>query len=407
MKNNKTFDKPNAPQARDFWTDRLSECPHERLREALKFQVPPSGVKQTANSTQPQLQRVTSPKSEAPVNWKDKSPFQVRLILWKREVIAIGRTAYAFLAGCSPSITRAATGATLALTALSIGRTSNAWNTLSLSVWALLLWDPRQLFDLGFQLSVAAVIGLVSGPKAPKGCGFVGRSLLLTISASLATLPIFWWSFGELSTTLLLANLLLGPTVELLFPLGLLMTLIPLKPLLFACDRIACLSLWMVAWLSELADPLSLCKPELPSCLLILTALALWWCGRQWLHRGLAGPAVLLAVWLCLQSGQQPSCLPGELRVRKIGKEPTVYWVSTNSREVLVLEEPWQEKRARDLVRQSGCLKDPEIRVLNGSPLRFRWGEFKWEQVAPYLPNCSYLEVRVTTGEYNLSYWTP
>jgi len=327
---------------------------------------------------------------------------------WRVAPLAIPAViAYAFLAGCSPSITRAATGATLALTALSIGRTSNAWNTLCLSIWALLLWDPRTFFDLGFQLSVVAVIGLVSGPKAPQGCGFVGRSLLLTISASLATLPIFWWSFGELSTTLLLANLLLGPIVELLFPLGLLMTLVPIKPLLFACDRVACLSLWMVAWLSDLADPLSLCKPEWPSCLLILTALALWWRGRHWLHRSLAGPAVFLAVWLCLQSGQQPSCLPGELLVRKIGKEPAVYWVSTNSREVLVLDEPWQEKRARDLVRQSGCLKNPEIRVLNGSPLRFRWGEFEWKEVAPYLPSCSYLEVKVTRGEYYLRFWVP
>lgn len=325
---------------------------------------------------------------------------------WRVAPLAIPAViAYAFLAGCSPSIARAATGATLALTALSIGRTSNAWNTLCLSVWALLLWDPRTLLDLGFQLSVVAVVGLVSGPKAPKGCGFVGRSLLLTISASLATLPIFWWSFGELSTTLLLANLLLGPIVELLFPLGLLMTLIPIKPLLFACDRVACLSLWMVAWLSELAAPLSLCKPEWPSCLLILLALALWWRGRRWLHRGLAGPAVFLAVWLCLQSGQQPSCGPGELLVRKIGKQPTVYWISTNSREVLVLDEPWQEKRARDLLRQSGCLKEPEIRVLSGSSLRFRWGEFEWRQVAPYLPSCSYLEVRVTQGKYYLSFW--
>ncbi len=99
MKNNKTFDNANAPQARDFWTARLSECPHERLREALKFQSPQSSGRQTANSTQPQLRKLTPPKSEAPVNWKEKSPFQVRLILWKREVLAIGRTAYAFLAG--------------------------------------------------------------------------------------------------------------------------------------------------------------------------------------------------------------------------------------------------------------------------------------------------------------------
>lgn len=327
---------------------------------------------------------------------------------WRVAPLAIPAViAYAFLAGCSPSITRAATGTTLALVALSMGRTSNAWNTLCLSVWALLLWDPRQLFDLGFQLSVVAVIGLVSGPAAPKGCGFVGKSLLLTISASLATLPIFWWSFGELSTTLLLANLILGPIVELLFPLGLLMTIVPVKPLLYLCDRIASLSLWLVARLSELADPVRLCKPGAFSCLLLILALVLWWRGRSWSHRGLACPAVLLAIWLCLQSGQQPSCGRGELVVRKIGKEPAVYWISTQSEEVLVLDEPWQESRARDLLRQSGCLKEPELRLLKGSPLRFRWGEFEWRRVEPYLPSCSYLEVRVVEGRYNLGFWNP
>ena len=88
MKNNKNFDNTNASQARDFWTARLDDCPHERLREALKFQplhAAPKQVVKTDGQTNPRK--------------GDKSPLQVQLILWKREVIALGRTAYAFLAG--------------------------------------------------------------------------------------------------------------------------------------------------------------------------------------------------------------------------------------------------------------------------------------------------------------------
>ena len=100
MKNNKISDNANAPQARDFWTARLNECPHERLREALKFQPHQAGERQTVNSTpQLKLRKLTSAKREAPLDWKNKSPFQVQLILWKREALALGRTAYAFLAG--------------------------------------------------------------------------------------------------------------------------------------------------------------------------------------------------------------------------------------------------------------------------------------------------------------------
>ena len=100
MKNSKTFDNTSALQARDFWTARLNECPHERLREALKFQPLHAAPKQVVKTDkQTKLRKVTSPKREAPISWKDKSPFQVQLILWKREALAVGRTAYAFLAG--------------------------------------------------------------------------------------------------------------------------------------------------------------------------------------------------------------------------------------------------------------------------------------------------------------------
>lgn len=322
---------------------------------------------------------------------------------WRVAPLAIPAViGYAFLAGCAPSITRAATGATLALTALSLGRTSNAWNTLCLSVWGLLLWDPRQLFDLGFQLSVVAVMGLVGGPKPPEKCSFVGKSVVLTISASLVTLPIFWWSFGELSSSLLIANLLLGPVVELLFPLGLLATLLPAKPLLLLSEWVARLSLWMVDWLSQLADPIRLTRPGLLCSFLIGLALLAWWGGRDWRLRSLALPAVVVAVWLCLYSGHQSSCAPGELMVRKIGREKSIYWISTSSREVLLLQETWQLTRARDLLRQSGSLITPEIRFLQGSDPSFRWGDFSWSELKPYLPACSYLEVKVRNGRYTV-----
>jgi ComEC/Rec2-related protein len=326
---------------------------------------------------------------------------------WRVAPLAIPAViAYAFLAGCSPSITRAAAGATLALTALSMGRTSNAWNTLSLSIWVLLLWDPRQLFDLGFQLSVVAVMGLVSGPTLHKRFGFLANSLVLTISASLATLPIFWWSFGELSSTLLLANLLLGPTVELLFPLGLLMTILPIRPLLFVCEWLARLSLWLVGWLSELADPVLLTRPGWLGWLLIAVAMWCWLKSSKWKVRWLALPLVASAIWLSTNAGLEPTCQRGELRVRKVGQTVPVYWVSTHSEDVLVLEEAWQEKRGRSMLRHMGCLRDPEIRVLNGTPLKFRWGRFRWEQVEAYLPSDSYVEVRVIKDHYFLSSWS-
>ena len=327
---------------------------------------------------------------------------------WRVAPLAIPAViGYAFLAGCSPSITRAAVGTTLALTALSLGRTSNAWNTLSLSIWVLLMWDPRQLFDLGFQLSVVAVVGLISGPAAPKKLGFLAGSIVLTISASLATLPIFWTSFGELSSTLLLANLILGPIVELLFPLGLLVTVMPVRPLLFLVETLAQCSLWLVGWLSRLGDPILLAPPGPGEWLLVGAALLCWMKGKSWKVRWLALPLVGLAVSISVMTGLEPTCRPGELKVRRVGRSKPVYWISTHTREVLILDGAWQEKRARDILREMGCLTEPELRVLDGTNLRFRWGEFRWHDVEPYIPDGSFVEVVVTADGYTLKRWDP
>lgn len=318
---------------------------------------------------------------------------------------AMAIIAYAFLAGCGPSILRATVGTLMALWALWLGRSSNAWNSMALSVWLLLLWEPRQIYDLGFQLSLAAVVGLVGGPKAPEGAGYVWRSTLLTLSASLSTLPFFWFSFGEVSSTLLLANLIVGPLVELLFPLGLVLTLVPLPPLLWLSSALAKLSLFLISWFSGLSDPLLLARPTAMVWLLLGVALCFWlWPslerGRYW---GLAFAALALTVG-CWQSSQRS--LPAEeLLIRKIDQ---VHWVSCREGEFLFLRECWQERRARKMLRELGCLREPTVRVLGPEELlEIRWGAFDWQQVRSLLPKTPYLEVRTRGRTYTVVSWSP
>lgn len=315
--------------------------------------------------------------------------------------------AYAFLAGCAPSITRAATGTSLALLAISWGRTSNAWNTLALSSWLLLLWNPRQVYDLGFQLSAVAVVGLVGGPEAPKALRGIGSSLVLTFSASLLTLPIFWWAFGELSSTLLLSNLLLGPLVELLFPLGLLLTLCPLKPLLWLSEKIAQVSILLVEWLSALADPILLTRPTALAWLCMLSAIAVWLKGKGWSSRCLALPLIVAALVSSLHNGYASKCPSGQIIIRKVGREKPIYWISTPTREVLIVQEAWQKTRAQSMLRQMGCLVIPECRELQGAPLRFQWGELRWQAIEPLLPPASFITVTAHAGSYRVKTWDP
>lgn len=319
--------------------------------------------------------------------------------------VAIG---YAFLAGCAPSITRAATAAVMALMAAWLGRTSGSWNSLCLSVWLLLCWEPRQVYDPGFQLSVAAVVGLIGGPSLDESAPTWKKNGVLTLSATLLTLPVMWTTFAELSLTLLPANLVLGPLVELLFPLGLLLTMVPLPPLYWLTEAVARASLLLVARMSALADPLPLAQPGAPSLLLLAVALALWmgnWSRARWFALPLAALALLLGHTLALR----PMAGQGELVVRQIsdgGK--TLFWLSSLQEERLVLSESWQEQRARAMLLSLGCRRPPRIELLSpAGGLELRWGAFQWGNVHPFLPKAPFVEVKTTGSTYSVSIWRP
>ena len=305
---------------------------------------------------------------------------------------------YAFLAGCAPSITRAATGTTLALLAMWMGRTTNPWNSLCLSVWLLLLWDPRQIYDLGFQLSVAAVVGLVGGPDPEEDWGYLKKSSFLTWTASLITLPIFWHAFGTISTTLLIANLILGPLVELLFPLGLLVTLTGARPLLLFSEYLARFNLWLVGRLSEIANPLELTPPPAPSWLLVGLALLAWMKGARWSVRCSSIALVLVSLSWAYHQGCKPSVPPGVIHIRRTAPPGSIVWVSSHQSERLYIEKEWQTERALSMTRKLGCLRPVEV-VCGEREIPIREG-FQWSQLSPYLPQGCYLEVWVEGDGY-------
>lgn len=68
---------------------------------------------------------------------------------------------YAFITGLAPSVMRAA----LMFSVLAIGKTifrqRQAYNTLALSAFILLVWNPWLIFNMGFQFSYLAVLGIL------------------------------------------------------------------------------------------------------------------------------------------------------------------------------------------------------------------------------------------------------
>jgi competence protein ComEC len=128
---------------------------------------------------------------------------------------------YVPLTGAGASIQRAGIMGAAGVVAALAGRPTSRWYALLLAAAATLAINPRAEGDIGWQLSFAAVVGILCfcGPLARvlagSGPGRLRRALAeaaaLTISATLATAPLTAFHFDTLSLVALPANLLAVP----------------------------------------------------------------------------------------------------------------------------------------------------------------------------------------------------
>ena len=70
------------------------------------------------------------------------------------------------------------------------------WQVLSAAVIALLIIDPGLVANAGFQLSVAATVGVIVGARWPSSGGKVMRALAVSIGAQVAVAPLLILHFG-------------------------------------------------------------------------------------------------------------------------------------------------------------------------------------------------------------------
>ena len=182
-------------------------------------------------------------------------------------IIAI--TIYTLMVGAEPAVVRAAIMGSMAIPASFLGRRSIPIHSLTITGVFMLLGNPFLLWDIGFQLSFLACLGLITMVDpllewAEKFFTKVGKEkafqwwqpiLSLTIStlcAQFAVLPVIFNMSPTISLSSLLANLVLLPVQPLLMGLGALSVLLGLVipslgqifayatwPFLAYCNRIA------------------------------------------------------------------------------------------------------------------------------------------------------------------------
>lgn len=156
---------------------------------------------------------------------------------WTTRQIALGvlLVGYTWLTAAAPATVRALAMALAVLAYALLAREPHRLGAVSLAALVLVLWDPGVAKELGFQLSLVAVLGLVTlgvdlirlrerwAPLEPLpldrptwkvllfGVRSTADGLCIGVAASLATFPVLAGAFGAISPWSALTTLLASP----------------------------------------------------------------------------------------------------------------------------------------------------------------------------------------------------
>ncbi|MES2800543.1 MAG: ComEC/Rec2 family competence protein [Bacteroidota bacterium] len=172
---------------------------------------------------------------------------------------------YAILTGLSASVVRSIFMFSMLVAAQLFNRRYDSMNVLFFSAFVLLLIDPLTLFDIGFQLSYLAMVGifLFYGPIrdfVPIKNGYllkVWEGTAVGLAAQIMTIPISLYYFHQFPNYFLLSNWVLMLTSNFILGMGagiLLISKFPLlyKPLAFLLGNIVVFSLFCLSQIEHL-----------------------------------------------------------------------------------------------------------------------------------------------------------
>ncbi len=177
---------------------------------------------------------------------------------------------YSFLTGAKPPVVRATIMATVFLLSFLMQREIDAVNSLSLAAFLILLVNPLNIFDVGFQLSFVSVLAIIQGypvlmnflapfeKRLLKPLSWILKSFLVSLTAWGGVLGLIAYYFQVITPITLLANLIVVPLSSVLVVLGLgfmlVSTTIPFLTFAFvACLRFILNGMvWVIYWFAQI-----------------------------------------------------------------------------------------------------------------------------------------------------------
>ncbi|WP_392532725.1 ComEC/Rec2 family competence protein [Nostoc sp. C117] len=244
----------------------------------------------------------------------------------------LGLIIFLSLTGFQPAVLRAVIMGFAALVGLLLKRKVKQFGSLLLAATLLLLFNPLWIWDLGFQLSFLATLGLiVTVPTIIDGLAWlppaIASLIAVPVAATIWTLPVQLFVFGVVPTYSLLLNVLSTPFISILSIGGIISAIAALiwTP---AGSLLAGVLHYPTDWLIKLVELFS----NLPGNsvavgsisnwqmlaiygLIILVWLVGWWQRRWWFAGIIAVALVLIPLWhsantlfriTILESGTEP-----------------------------------------------------------------------------------------------------
>lgn len=285
---------------------------------------------------------------------------------------------YAFLTGLSPSVLRAATMFSLITLGQMRDRKPSIYNVLAFSAMLLITVNPDVIFDVGFQLSYLAVIGIVLIqplilnwwlPSSKVG-EYFWQMTSVSIAAQLVTFPLSVYYFHVFPTYFLIANLFVIPISFLIMQVG--VPLMILGWILFLGEVLG----WILSWLVWSQNQVTLLIHLFPlgtidrltigfPRMILIWALILIWSNWEFgPRRNLTWTAFFLVFFWSITSLKNELSKPEDELIIYQGKKGNMFDFSSNG----------------NLYSWNQGLESEEISfIADPNRIANQWSQFPWE----------------------------
>ena len=218
---------------------------------------------------------------------------------WFKAIIVMAAIwGYCILTGLAPSILRAGFMISLILVGKAINRRAQVFNLMAVSAFVILVINPFWIINVGFQLSFAAVAGIVylqsyvlplyTPPN--RVLKEIWNILAISICAQITTFPISLYYFNQFPNYFLISNLLVIPLSTLVIYSGVCMVLFSKVPFLlnissWITEKVVLLTNFIVSKIEALpysyTDGIKLCSIQLALLYFCILAVIFWLIKQQ------------------------------------------------------------------------------------------------------------------------------